>query len=31
MLVLNAKVKETNKTQPTAITIFICMVKTSLQ
>lgn len=31
MLVLNAKVKETNKNQPTDITIFIGMIKTSLQ
>ena len=30
-LVLNAKVKETNKKQPTDIAIFICMVKTLLQ
>lgn len=31
MLLLNAKLKETNKKQPTDITIFICVVKTSLQ
>lgn len=31
MLVLNAKVKETNKNQPTDITIFIDMIKISLQ
>lgn len=31
VLVLNAKVKETNKNQPTDITIFIGMIKTSLQ
>lgn len=31
MLVLNAKVKETNKNQPTDITIFIGMIKISLQ
>lgn len=31
VLVLNAKVKETNKNQPTDNTIFIGMIKTSLQ
>lgn len=31
VLVLNAKVKETNKNQPTDITIFIDMIKISLQ